>query len=299
MNGHSTMTISQQSAVSAFGTIERFEYEMHSSLHKILQVGTPESSFYTDTIHSISLANPSILTNLMIVCKGKQRFPTLSNIEYKQECARIDKRGAECVDRFFEWRDKIIPLINNFIQNHESLLLNDVCHQNFTEYVYHLPIYTLKELLTFLTTPEKVNTANYWEPQTTPDDILAFTRNYSNESEISKVVNIRYIERSEWDQIIQAYDEGGDTSMEDVKIIIPYSEYKQKITKITIKKANRKKIPDECCICLEKFIMGRKIHQTPCGHFFHASCLRTQFTKVGPPRCPLCRFDVREANVSP
>ena len=83
--------------------------------------------------------------------------------------------------------------------------------------------------------------------------------------------------------------------MVDVKVTIPYSKYRKIIESIPVTKSSMEKhsIPESCCICLDAFKRGSKVHKTPCGHFYHATCLRKQLVKVGPPRCPMCRFDVR------
>ena len=83
--------------------------------------------------------------------------------------------------------------------------------------------------------------------------------------------------------------------MVNVKVTIPYSKYRQIIECIPVTKSSMEKhsIPESCCICLDAFKRGTKVHKTPCGHFYHAMCLREQLVKVGPPRCPMCRFDVR------
>ena len=54
-----------------------------------------------------------------------------------------------------------------------------------------------------------------------------------------------------------------------------------------------------CSICLEKMEPSQNLNhiivQTKCcANLFHDKCLREHFCRIGPPKCPLCRFDVRE-----
>ena len=43
----------------------------------------------------------------------------------------------------------------------------------------------------------------------------------------------------------------------------------------------------ECCICLQQTTPSINLECPPCGHVFHAHCLRWAYTNAR--RCPLCR----------
>ena len=52
---------------------------------------------------------------------------------------------------------------------------------------------------------------------------------------------------------------------------------------------NRKPEPEICGICLERLTYNRRnIHETICGHKFHACCFR----EIPEAKCPYCRRDV-------
>jgi hypothetical protein len=44
-----------------------------------------------------------------------------------------------------------------------------------------------------------------------------------------------------------------------------------------------------CAICLDEIHPSGKVRKTPCGHFFHESCLQGWFRQGA--CCPLCRMD--------
>ncbi len=55
----------------------------------------------------------------------------------------------------------------------------------------------------------------------------------------------------------------------------------------------------KCSICLEKMEQSSDLTcivvQTKCcGKLFHDRCLREHLCCVGPPKCPLCRYDMRD-----
>jgi hypothetical protein len=56
--------------------------------------------------------------------------------------------------------------------------------------------------------------------------------------------------------------------------------------------------PEECGICLAAFADGDPLRVPPCGHRFHASCLRQWFNASGP-SCPTCRLVVKIPPVAP
>lgn len=56
----------------------------------------------------------------------------------------------------------------------------------------------------------------------------------------------------------------------------------------------------DCCICLEKCSKYSNnawrniIVKTACGHFYHNMCLQRLCCETGPPKCPICRHDIRQ-----
>jgi len=81
-----------------------------------------------------------------------------------------------------------------------------------------------------------------------------------------------------------------DYVQENTRVTIPPREYKNYITKISIK--THGKISDCCSVCLKEF--KTKAHRTRCDHYFHPRCLKKQVLCYGPPNCPMCRKDIRQ-----
>lgn len=52
--------------------------------------------------------------------------------------------------------------------------------------------------------------------------------------------------------------------------------------------------PPECSICQEEFAVDQMIKRTPCGHYFHETCLGNWLENYAK-SCPLCRTDIEEA----
>jgi hypothetical protein len=53
----------------------------------------------------------------------------------------------------------------------------------------------------------------------------------------------------------------------------------------------------ECAICLDEITAEGTARKTPCGHFFHESCLEGWFLQAG--CCPLCREDCSTSVAAP
>ena len=51
-------------------------------------------------------------------------------------------------------------------------------------------------------------------------------------------------------------------------------------------------MPKNCSICLEDFIIGRKIITLPCFHFFHVNCVSKWLKTNG--YCPICKLDITD-----
>ena len=93
-------------------------------------------------------------------------------------------------------------------------------------------------------------------------------------------------------------------NLEDVRVCIPIEKYNDLIQFYIIgdKPTN---MASHCSICLEELCMyddsetTHTIHwknmivNTPCGHWFHDSCLKNQMCIIGPAKCPNCRTEIR------
>ena len=208
------------------------------------------------------------------------------------------KNNREIWTHYSNWTRKISKHIKIFIQKHPNIKLNSEGQENFIKYIYNAELETINELVHFLINMRRrnlVESHEYWESTIKRMDVLSIfrDRNYN-------IIEIRYENRRVWEREMNGYvedDEEYEEELEDVPVTITYKEYKSFVTKVPVRK--KSKLPTSCSICLENFKPGYKIHKISCGHLFHPMCLRQQFIKFGPPKCPLCRFDVRETLICP
>ena len=117
--------------------------------------------------------------------------------------------------------------------------------------------------------------------------------NDSEEDDIEEDVDVIDISDDEDDEL--------NTELEDVSIKMTLNAYNTQIEFIENDVHHNQ---NDCCICLEKIkvekpdnILSSLIAQTPCKHIFHHLCLQRLCCETGPPKCPLCRHDIREQYV--
>ena len=82
--------------------------------------------------------------------------------------------------------------------------------------------------------------------------------------------------------------------LEPVRVTASTSEYLNSVDTV-----NSVQGDENCSICLEKMEQSSDLTcivvQTKCcGKLFHDRCLREHLCCVGPPKCPLCRYDMRD-----
>lgn len=283
--------------------LDRFKetkYPFHSYFEYINSNNRPEDDtcskeLYTKFIDVISIGDPIPVAEVIININEAKKMRKTRNIEEMEQ---------KCFDCFFAWREDFTNLLYDFLETHAFLSRIDgnvsfeLTLENIFLYLVDLDFPTLKEFITFLIDPSKILGLGYFESEKISADVIAFHKSPCGRY----ICDVKYIDRMLWERTVydDVYDENENNQpMEDVKVTIPFRMYKKIIEKVKVTKTSKKQqnIPIECCICLEKFKSGRTIHKTPCGHFYHAMCLRTQLITVGPPKCPLCRFDVREAAI--
>ena len=108
-------------------------------------------------------------------------------------------------------------------------------------------------------------------------------------------------ENSSIEQISQALDfmdidVEEDEEYEDVAVTMSLENYYSAVKMIEPSTDES----HECCICLEKCCTRcpnkwrSVIVETACGHVFHNVCLQRLCCETGPPKCPICRHDIRE-----
>lgn len=202
-------------------------------------------------------------------------------IEYKKSNGKIIQVKHSL---FMEY---IRSLINNCeIFDFEDQEQSEI---GLTNYIYNLSIFDRNELLKSIADGSLLE-LHYFAPMdyTYVDSVLMIV------SDGNVVKEIHFCDIRDWNSMWEIEDEM--ENFVDVPVTISFSKYKKLITRERLTKAlqRNKKIPESCCICLENFKIGNQINSTPCGHFYHANCLKTQLCHVGPPKCPMCRHDVRE-----
>ena len=87
---------------------------------------------------------------------------------------------------------------------------------------------------------------------------------------------------------------------EPVNMRLQPEEYRRVVTSI-MGSIQHHKSPggtENCAICLDVMEDGTTWHKIECGHQFHPGCLTDWLQKqCRLPRCPLCRFDVRDTKL--
>jgi len=195
---------------------------------------------------------------------------------------------------------KIIEIKHSLFMEHISRLLHisevfdfdqeDETIFRLSNYIYNLSLHDRNELLHCIANGS-IMELNYFAPLdfTEVDSVLVIIK----DDNFIKEIHFCHIE--EWRNLWSEQHEHSDNFV-DVPITISFRKYKEVIKRerLTKKKQKKNNIPESCCICLEKFKIGNQIHSTPCNHFYHAKCLKKQLCSIGPPKCPMCRHDVRE-----
>lgn len=195
-----------------------------------------------------------------------------------------------------QWGRIIRPVLQDMVFSNENIVCEDDGKNIVLDYMKNL---YLDELVSFV---DMIHSDQMEEPFVVfvPEnfDVLVFFQAEDTDinSTNDKRTEINIYSREEWDQhnAIPLQEVMPQEVLQDVPITITFQLYKQRIKKLKLTKATKSTIADSCCICLGDFKNGTTVHQTPCNHTFHASCLRKQCIKIGPPKCPLCRHDVRE-----
>jgi len=87
-----------------------------------------------------------------------------------------------------------------------------------------------------------------------------------------------------------------DDNFEDVEVTMSLENYYSAVQMVTTDEEKN----TDCCICLEKCSKDASnpwrniIVKTACGHVYHNMCLQRLCCETGPPKCPICRHDIRE-----
>lgn len=250
---------------------------------------TDELTFYIESLHledvleciNILTVEDNEYSDRLFIPTGCRRTTSCSVLMFhkneKQQCQHIKFQD------FHEW---MMQTINRM----DSFNLSSDTQSRLIEYLQGFPISLQLDILEYFQTDDIIY-HSYMVPSMPQAKVIVF-RVFQ-----SQIVDIQFVDRDEWIRIrprpvVQPLPE-----MRDVRVIISKDQYKnlidrKRLTKKMIKEQN---IPEACCICLENFKVKNQIHKTPCGHYFHALCLRKQLCTIGPPRCALCRHDVRDA----
>lgn len=179
----------------------------------------------------------------------------------------------------------IIPEISNLSH---SCLCGECARENFTCHDTSMPV----------------------APPTT-----THTETENDSQELSRTVNIDYDEHppfqfrtlddipwfdenSTLDDIADALAlmEVDEDEYEDVPVTMSLEDYYSAVEMVSSKEDKA----CDCCICLEKCSKESPnawrniLVKTACGHVYHNMCLQRLCCETGPPKCPICRHDIRE-----
>tara|TARA_B100000787_G_scaffold23719_1_gene15917 strand:+ start:519 stop:1067 length:549 start_codon:yes stop_codon:yes gene_type:complete len=105
------------------------------------------------------------------------------------------------------------------------------------------------------------------------------------------------ITRNAIEQLLRTLAELEIAPLEPVNMRLRPEEYRRAVTSIMGSTQHRKNpgSTESCAICLDAMEDGATWHKIECGHQFHPGCLTDWLQKqCRLPRCPLCRFDVRD-----
>ena len=105
-------------------------------------------------------------------------------------------------------------------------------------------------------------------------------------------------ENSTLDDIAEALElmDIDEDEYEDVEVTMSLEDYYSAVQLITSEEEKE----TDCCICLEKCSEDASnpwrniIVKTACGHVYHNMCIQRLCCETGPPKCPICRHDIRE-----
>lgn len=181
-----------------------------------------------------------------------------------------------------EWLKREISQTENFELSQET-------QTRLFNYMVQFPTYRQLYYLEYFDSEDIIH-HSYMVPNHNNSKVLLFRR--FSHGNTTTIVDIQLISHWEYNTLF----EENTPVLEDVKVVLTKETYEQVISrrKLTKQMMKKERIPETCCICLEKFKIGNQIHTTPCSHYYHARCLKKQMCSIGPPKCPLCRHDVRE-----
>lgn len=155
-----------------------------------------------------------------------------------------------------------------------------------------------EELLQEMENQHEEEEEEYYEPYPIPPNSQLFVFRTGERIVPPEVEDTTYEEDFESDDTDFEIDE-----LEDIPVRMGLSDYKEQM-KISKKNHSGK----TCSICLEDFKgsycertgnWNNMIVETPCNHYFHHACLEKMCCDIGfrgAPKCPLCRFELRNDN---
>jgi len=181
--------------------------------------------------------------------------------------------------------------IRHTLRNMDVFDIPPYVENNLLDYFREFPRYMQLDMIKYFHSDDFIN-STYLVPDLPNASVIMF-RYFGNH-----VVDLQFVERDEWEFIIST-DETNDPNyngLVDVVVTLTKDQYNSHIERkrLTKKMVKENNIPETCCICMDEFKVGNQIHKTNCGHYYHARCLKTLLCKMGPPKCPLCRNDVRK-----
>jgi len=118
--------------------------------------------------------------------------------------------------------------------------------------------------------------------------------------EIFEMLFEEVLDQEDEDQEDEDQEDEDQDEYEDIKIVMPLCQYRDNIHVFN----GTEKNTGTCNICLDalyvdnpKTVFDSLLAKTQCNHTFHHTCLQKLCCEVGPPRCPLCRHDIRDSIV--
>ena len=200
----------------------------------------------------------------------------------------INKLKKKYINVHYQWVTETKQLLRTIIRKNPFIRCTEQDFMNIQHILENIPLSNLYDFIEILVS-DQLRKIPYWE---FPNGMITFERN--DRLIVTKFFLIPREELNMFENEESSSDEE-DYLLENVKVTIPPREYRNYVTRIKIVKENRSQIPKCCAICLGEF--KQTAEKTGCNHYYHARCLRKQLCCYGPPKCPICRTDVRDMKI--
>ena len=213
--------------------------------------------------------------NVTNINKSKNNFPT--NLKLKKEISEFQTIGTTKKYYCYNCRKKFSKL---YIEN--SPIECYFCYSQICEEI--LPEYDNN-----ISPPDKFKPYSTLPPEQEPRIIRVTNPNNPLVQLVTNLINSEY-ENDEIENILN-YIINNDqnrygsppAAQSEIKKLNKYTLTKDKL--------NHFGTENTCSVCKEDFVIGNKMMDLPCNHYFHEECLMPWLNQHD--SCPICRFELK------